>query len=173
MTVRTHRNVARLPNARHTAAVLTRGDIASDGASMRASYGMDISAARDISIVDCYAYVSGAGSWEAEMVRTSTLARARRTAAKLIRYTPDELALVTDRARACGRPVACYVRECSLGAVPKERRAHRDAEVIRALARIGNILADLTRAADTDSLTWSTEVQTALEELLATIRRIE
>lgn len=106
-------------------------------------------------------------------MRVSTPSPARRTAAKLIRYTPEELGLVTDRAHACGRPVACYVRECSLGAVPKARHAHRDAEEIRALARIGNILAELTRVADTDSLTWSTEVQTALEELLATIRRIE
>lgn len=138
-----------------------------------ASYGMDISVAQDISVVHCDADVSGAGSTETEIVRTSTLSPARRTAAKLIRYTPEELGRVTDRARACGQPVACYVRECSLGAVPKARHARRDAEVIRALARIGNVLAELTRVADTDSLTWSTEVQMALEELLATIRRIE
>lgn len=106
-------------------------------------------------------------------MRTSTTSPARRTAAKLIRYTPAELDLVTDRARECGRPVACYVRECSLGAVPKARHAHRDTELIRVLARIGNMLAELTRVADTDSLTWSAEVQTAMEELLAAIRRIE
>ncbi len=106
-------------------------------------------------------------------MRTSTLSPARRTAAKLIRYTPEELTRVTDRARACGRPVACYVRECSLGAVPKARHAYGNAEVIRALARIGNVLAELTRVADTDSLTWSAEVRMALEELLATIGRIE
>lgn len=138
-----------------------------------ASYGMDISAARDISVVRCDADVTGAGSTETEIVRTSTLSPARRTAAKLIRYTPEELTRVTDRARACGRPVACYVRECSLGAVPKARHAYGNAEVIRALARIGNVLAELNRVADTDSLTWSAEVRMALEELLATIGRIE
>ena len=98
---------------------------------------------------------------------------ARRTAAKLIRYTPEELGLVIDRARACGRPVACYVRECSLGAVPKARHVKGNAEVIRALARIGNVLAELTRVAGTEPLAQSTELHAALEELLTTIRRIE
>ena len=98
---------------------------------------------------------------------------ARRTATRLIRYTPEELRLVTDRARACGRPVACYVRECSLGAVPKERHVHGNAELIRSLARIGNTLTQLTRVVIADSALPSAELSGALDELLAVIRRID
>lgn len=96
----------------------------------------------------------------------------RRTAARLIRYTPEELRLVADRARACGRPVACYVRECSLGAVPRARHAHGDAEVIRSLARIGNMLTDLTRLVAAEPRLEPVELRVALDELLTVIRRI-
>lgn len=100
------------------------------------------------------------------------MASERRTAAKLIRYTPEELRLVADRARACGRPVACYVRECSLGAVPRARHARGDAEVVRSLARIGNVLTDLNRLAAAESRLRPVELNVALDELLAVIRRI-
>lgn len=96
----------------------------------------------------------------------------RRSATKLIRYTPEEVRLVADRARVCGRPVACYVRECSLGAVPRARHAQGDAAVIRSLTRIGNLLTDLTRELDAEPLPESVELRTALDELLAVIRRI-
>lgn len=96
----------------------------------------------------------------------------RRTAAKLIRYAPEELRLVADRARACGRPVACYVRECSLGTVPRARHAHGDAEVVRSLARIGNLLSDISRQVAGESLLEPVELKMALDELLSVIRRI-
>lgn len=98
--------------------------------------------------------------------------KARRTAAKLIRYTPEEINLVADRARACGRPVACYVRECSLGALPRARRAHGDAEVIRSLARIGNVLSDLARQVAGEPRLEPVELKVVLDELLAVIRQI-
>jgi hypothetical protein len=45
----------------------------------------------------------------------------RRTAAKLVRFTPDELAAVHRRAHACGRTSARFFREAALGAIPKAR----------------------------------------------------
>src|SRR5919108_2428003 len=51
----------------------------------------------------------------------------RRTAAKLIRFHPEELARITERARACGRTPARFIRETALGAIPKPRQpAERD-----------------------------------------------
>ncbi len=71
----------------------------------------------------------------------------RRTAAKLIRLYPEELAQLTTRARACGRTPARFIRETALGAIPKARQ-HGDTEsLLHTLARIGNILEQLARVA--------------------------
>src|ERR1051325_7652596 len=43
----------------------------------------------------------------------------RRSIAKLIRFTPSELGRVGDQAHASGRPVACFIREASLGSRPR------------------------------------------------------
>src|SRR2546430_11660840 len=43
----------------------------------------------------------------------------RRSIAKLIRFTPSELERVVDQAQASGRPVACFIREASLGSRPR------------------------------------------------------
>jgi hypothetical protein len=51
-----------------------------------------------------------------------------RTAAKLIRFAPDELAAVNRRARTCGRTPARFIREAALGAIPKARPAFRVAK---------------------------------------------
>ena len=72
-----------------------------------------------------------------------------RTVVKLIRYTPDECADVSAHALACGLPVARYVRETSLGAIPRVRRSYQHAELIRQLASIGNNLNQLARVANT------------------------
>ena len=70
---------------------------------------------------------------------------ALRTAAKLIRFRPDELARITARARACGQPPARFIRETALGAVPAARREPAAPEVLRALARLGACLDALAR----------------------------
>ncbi len=103
----------------------------------------------------------------------TTLPPVRRTAAKLIRYTPEELQLVTERARACGRPVACSVRECPLGAVPTEHHRHPNAELVRSLAQLGNRLTELRRVAAAGLLPQATTLDMTLDELLAVIRRID
>ena len=67
----------------------------------------------------------------------------RRTLAKLVRFSPEELSRITERARICGRTPARYIREAALGAIPKPRHhTDRDA-LLRELARIGGKLARL------------------------------
>jgi hypothetical protein len=75
-----------------------------------------------------------------------------RSRPKLIRFTPSELQEVVGRARARGRPVACYIRESSLGASPRVRRAELNDSLIRALARVADQLTRLAAAADTAGL---------------------
>lgn len=71
-----------------------------------------------------------------------------RTVAKLVRFSPDEIARVSERARTCGRTVARYIRETALGAVPKARHhVERDA-LLRELARTGRDLARLALLAE-------------------------
>ncbi|SRR6266581_4232418 len=60
---------------------------------------------------------------------------------------PDELALITERARACGLTPARLIRETALGAIPKARQHAATGALICELARIGKILDDLARLA--------------------------
>ncbi len=69
----------------------------------------------------------------------------RRTATKLLRLYPEELAHITARAQAYGLTPARFIREAALGPSPKTWH-HREADrVIRALARIGRSLEHVTR----------------------------
>jgi hypothetical protein len=73
----------------------------------------------------------------------------RRTAAKLIRFQPEELARITERARACGQTPARFIRESALGAIPKPRH-HAGADPwLCELARVGRALDQLVRLAHT------------------------
>ncbi len=60
-----------------------------------------------------------------------------RTAAKLIRFAPDELATVCRLARVCGRTPARFIREAALGAIPKARHNEDRARSLLAHARLG------------------------------------
>lgn len=71
----------------------------------------------------------------------------RRTATKLLRLHPEELAHITARAQACGQTPARFIRETALGALPRAHR-HADTEpLLRALARIGSSLEQVARLA--------------------------
>lgn len=102
---------------------------------------------------------------------------ARRTAAKLIRFHPDELTQIVRRAHDCGRTPARFIREAALGAIPKPRHhADRDA-LLRELAHVGGELDQLARLAATgggvplpDSLT--ARLSIALDAHAALVRRI-
>ena len=97
----------------------------------------------------------------------------RRTCAKLIRFNADELRLVEERARSSGRPVACYIRESSLGASPRPRRTDLSDSIIRALTQVANRLTPLAVAARTQDLPSATEFEAAVSTVLAVIRDLD
>src|SRR5690349_17778929 len=71
----------------------------------------------------------------------------RRTSARRrphkVRYTGAEWGRVEHCARLVGRAPARYVREASLGVVPRAPRARADAALVRELGRVGETLAAL------------------------------
>jgi hypothetical protein len=90
-----------------------------------------------------------------------------------IRYTPAEWAIIVGQAQATGRPPARYVREASLGAAPKARRNRESDEVIRELGRIGTALTHLARLAkESGRIPEQSAIETTLQELLASVRRL-
>lgn len=97
----------------------------------------------------------------------------RRTEKSLVRFTPEEFAVVVARARTCGRAPARFIREVALGAVPRERRSAINAELIRQLARIGNNLNQLATRAHSGAPLPGAALDQALSELLAAVRRLE
>lgn len=93
--------------------------------------------------------------------------------ARKIRYTDAEWDTIVDRARACGQPPARYVRDVSLGLVPKIGRAQATAPLVHELGRIGNALAALAaqqRAAGDQER--AAAIAETLSELLAVVRRL-
>lgn len=90
-----------------------------------------------------------------------------------IRYTPAEWAAIVAHARACGRPPARYVREVSLGGVPKARPGRVNEEAIRELGRIGTALTSLaTTAKQAGGAADQAAIETVLADLLAAVRRL-
>src|SRR5947207_6445181 len=71
----------------------------------------------------------------------------RRTAAKLIRFHPEELARITERARLCGQTSSRFIRETALGAIPKARQHAATDAALREPARVGRHLDELPRLA--------------------------
>jgi hypothetical protein len=101
---------------------------------------------------------------------------ARRTHATLVRYAPEELALVRERARARGLPTARFIREASLGAAPRARHVGHvgvsDA-LLRELARVTSSLSQLARAAqDEGCLALGGRIDAALGQLLDAVRQL-
>ena len=97
----------------------------------------------------------------------------RRSVAKLIRFTPSELERVLDQAQASGRPVACFIREASLGSRPRMKNGSVGDTVIHHLARLGTRLRALVRTATEQNLPAAADFDAALSDLLETIRQIE
>ncbi len=91
-----------------------------------------------------------------------------------IRYTEAEWSTIVVHAQACGRPPARYVREASLGAVPKARRNRENDEVIHELGRIGTALMRLASTTNESGLASEQRaIEAALQELLAAVRRLD
>ena len=97
----------------------------------------------------------------------------RRSLAKLIRFTPSELERVVDQAQASGRPVACFIREASLGSRPRMKNGSVGDTVVHQLARLGTRLRAIARTATAQNLPAAPDFDAALSELLETIRQIE
>ncbi len=95
----------------------------------------------------------------------------RRTAAKLIRFHPDELREITDCARRSGLTPARFIRESALGATPKARAYAADQPVLRDLARLGRCLDELARLAQArQDPAFAAQTSVALERHQATVR---
>jgi len=97
----------------------------------------------------------------------------RHSIRKNVRFTPSELERVVDQARTAGRPVACYIREASLGARPRRKDGTASANVIHYLARLGTRLRAVARTATETGHPNAADFDEALSELLETIRQIE
>ena|ERR1035437_7861076 len=97
----------------------------------------------------------------------------RRTSTKLIRFSPDELELVINRARSAARPVACYIRESSLGPAPRARRAGLSDAVIWTLSQLATRLSQLATEAKNHHLAQADEFQQAVSEVLDIVREVE
>ncbi len=90
-----------------------------------------------------------------------------------IRYHDAEWERIVERARECRQPPARYVREVSLGVSPRARRNRVEERIVVQLGRIGNNLNQLARFAHaTGQQPAREQLQTALEEVLAAVRRI-
>jgi hypothetical protein len=90
----------------------------------------------------------------------------KRTVVKLIRFTLAESQAVTEHAHACGLPVARYVRDTALGAIPRIPRSNKNAEVIRQLGSLGNTMKQLASVANA---TGHLPQEAALHDVLHTI----
>ena len=90
-----------------------------------------------------------------------------------IRYRDSEWELIVARARECRKPPARYVREVSLGVVPRARRNRIEDRIIVHLGQIGNNLNQLARVAhSTSQIQAEDQLRSTLDEVLAAIRRI-
>src|SRR5436190_1638516 len=68
-----------------------------------------------------------------------------RRSVRKIRFSAAEWRLIEERARACGRAPARYVREVALDAVPKASRRRANGAIIRELGAIATSLQDAKR----------------------------
>ena len=92
---------------------------------------------------------------------------------KLIRFTPSELREVAERARVRGRPVACFIRESSLGVSPRVRRTELNDSLIRALARVADQLTRLAAVADAAGLQDAPAFAQTVTDVLDLIRDLD
>ena len=97
----------------------------------------------------------------------------KRTCPRLIRFSTAELETVTERARVSGRPVACYIRESSLGPSPRVRRTDLNDSLIRTLAQVASRLTSLAATAKEQQLAGAAEFETAVSEVLDVIRSLD
>ncbi len=97
----------------------------------------------------------------------------RRTAAKLIRFHPDELREIAECARRAGLTPARFIRETALGARPRAQSHAGTRPVLRELARIGRSLDQLACVAQaSQNAALAAQMRAALEQHEALVRHI-
>lgn len=90
-----------------------------------------------------------------------------------IRFNDEEWAVIVDRARLCGRAPARYVRETSLGAVPRSTRSQTLAPVVHELGRLGTQLRALSNQLSArGDIVNSEEISASVENILAAVRQL-
>lgn len=72
-----------------------------------------------------------------------------------------------------GRPVACYIRESSLGVSPRVRRTELNDSLIRALARVADQLTRLAAAAGAAGLNEAPIFAQTVTDVLDLIRDLD
>ncbi len=97
----------------------------------------------------------------------------RRNKPTMVRWTPTEIASVTQRAKECQISVARFVRESALGAVPKAARNVDQKAFLRELSRSGNNLNQLAHEAHARDLFPAAEkLKAALAVHVAVLRQL-
>ncbi len=97
----------------------------------------------------------------------------RRTAAKLIRFYPDELREIAECARRAGLTPARFIRETALGARPRAQSHAATGPLLRELARIGRSLDQLARVAQaSQNAALAAQMRAALERQEALVRHV-
>ena len=89
--------------------------------------------------------------------------KAVRTIRTTVRLSPQEHQALKERATDCGRQISTFMRESALGAIPRQRQPRIEREAVHQLARVGNNLNQLARAANT---TGRAELSRRLDEVL-------
>ncbi|MEP6496120.1 MAG: hypothetical protein ABJF01_25825 [bacterium] len=94
-----------------------------------------------------------------------------RSKAKLIRLTEEEWERIVTRARDCGRPVACFMRESALDGAPRARRGHVTSDLVVRLGKVALQLQALSQAAGARGLP-AGDFDRAVDEVLASVREL-
>lgn len=98
---------------------------------------------------------------------------AKRTKMVKVRVSSGELHVIAERAEECGKGTSTYMREVALGSVPRARPRRVEQQAIHQLARIGNNLNQLARAANASRRVELTErLAQVLSEVEAAVRRL-
>jgi hypothetical protein len=113
---------------------------------------------RNSSNVDSKTHLSGIG---------------RRECTKLIRFSPEELRIVVNRAQTAGRPAACFIRESALGSSPRARKTEFNDSLVRTLSRVATRLRTLSQHATEQHLTGAEDFQHAVNEVLGIIHNLD
>ena len=98
---------------------------------------------------------------------------AKRTKVLSVRLSPAEWFALRERAKLCGQPVSRYAREVALGSVPRARPRQIEQQAIYQLARIGNNLNQLARAANASRrVELSRRLESVLAQLVAALEKL-